>query len=268
MMKRVWALLLLLGVLFLSACGGAADNTPSGKNDGGAQSNAGKTEVPTDAPRFRLESKFTDWKGEFAVTYAAALRYEYLHGIHTNVVVEIVNTGSNPIVMSGMGKYTLMDSEGVQADPMFFDKSFPAVIYPGETGYLAGYTNLFDEWDVETNLQIATVFDSEPMTQFKEAEAKAYYRYFDTAEEEVSLSENGNIRVTGKVTNNSGTDAECIYVSAVLFDADNKPLHVVQDIVDAVKVGETVDFEASATTQYQIAKEDVARWEIVAYYYN
>ena len=71
------------------------------------------------------------------------------------------------------------------------------------------------------------------------------------------------MHLMGRVTNDNAKDLEMVYVQAVLLDKNEKPLCVLFDLID-IKDGETVEFDATATTVDAIQESDVASWKIEA----
>lgn len=242
--------------LFLVCCGKSEQN--NGKIE---HNNIEEISVDSNAPRYKLSSRFSDWEAEFAVTYTNVEMVSYLHGLHTLTVVEVVNVGENPINISDLtwGKYVLRDETGNESEN-YFEFGYPQVMKPTEKGYLFGCSAL-GTWSEITDLELELNFDSEADTVLREGEYVLHS--CSVSDVELSKSENNNIRLVGKVTNDTIEDLKNVHIQAVLLDENEKPLCVVLDMVD-IKASETVGFEAAATTVDAIQEADVATWKIEA----
>ena len=260
-MKKVICLLIssiLCGLLF--ACG----------KDTSADDVVKKIPAETD-PRYSLKSQYTDWNGEFAVTYmdVNVMRQTVYHGseecwMEIYPIVEIVNTGNTPLAMYDfrLENYILKDGEGHEEEDFFVDV-YPAILSPGETGYLSGYM-LSDIWKKDAELELALDISEDLMTNL--------YEEKDFGLTEVKVSEltvvndenDGHITISGSVKNTSNAEA-WVDIYAVLFDENNIPVCVLNTFVDKVPVGETVDFIAKQRTFDKILAEDIASYQVVAY---
>jgi len=221
--------------------------------------------VDSSIPRYNLSSRFSDWEAEFAVTYTNVEMVPYLHGLHTLTVIEVVNTGENPINMGDLKseKYVLKNEAGNES--ALFEYNYPEMLKSGEKGYLFGYHSVFGTWSEITELELKLNFDSEANMVYQEGEDVLYSCF--VSDVNLNKNENNNMQLVGKVTNDSTEELKNVYVHAVLLDKNEKPLCVVFDMVD-IKAGETVEFEASATTVDAIQESDVASWKIEAVHWD
>ena len=256
-MRRNVLTIICIFSMFLVCCGKSEENNKKVEHNNIIE----ETSVDSNAPRYKLSSSFSDWEAEFAVTYTNVELVPYLHGLHTLTVVEVVNVGENPINISDLtwGKYVLRDEAGNESEN-YFEFGYPQVMKPKEKGYLFGYSGL-GAWSEITDLELELNFDSEADTVLREGEYVLHS--CSISDVELRKNDNNNMQLVGKVTNDTAKDLKNVYVQAVLLDKNEKPLCVLFDMVD-IKVGETVEFEAGATTVDAIQEADVASWRIEA----
>lgn len=256
-MRKNILLVICIFSMFLVCCGKNEQTSSKSENN-----SVKKISVDSNAPKYKLSSSFSDWESEFAVTYTNVEMVPYLHSIHTLTVVEVINVGENPISMFDlqMNKYLLRDGVGKESTN-YYELYYPEILKPTEKGYLFGYQSVFDTWSEITELELDLNFDSEANSVLREGEY--VLRSCSVSDVNLNKNENNNIRLVGKVTNGSNEEFKNVYVRAVLLDKNEKPLCVVFDMVD-IKAGETVEFEASATTVDAIQESDVSSWRIEA----
>lgn len=268
-MRKTILMIICIFSIFLVCCGKSEENNVKFEvnntqdiNSVKESNNVQKISVDSNAPKYKLFSRFSDWEAEFAITYTDVKMVPYLHALHTLTVVEIVNTGENPINMGDLKlkNYILRDNTENEG-AYLFEFHYPLILKSGEKGYLFGYASAFDIWSEITDLELELNFDSEVDTVYREGEDVLY----SCSVSDVTLrkNENNNMHLMGKVTNDNAKDLELVYVQAVLLDKNEKPLCVLFDLVD-IKAGETVEFDASATTVDAIQESDVASWRIEA----
>ncbi len=255
-MRKNILMVICIFSIFLVCCGKSEQNNVKPENN-----DTKEISVDSNAPKYKLSSRYSDWEAEFAVTYTNVEMVPYLHAMHTLTMVEVVNIGENPINMSDLiwEEYVLRDEEGNE-NTTFFDFHYPLMLKSGEKGYIFGYASAFGTWSEMTELELELNVDSEAKTVYREGE----YVLYSCSVSDVKLDKNdSDMHLVGKVINDSAKDLKNVYVSAVLLDKNEKPLCVLFDMVD-IKAGDTVEFDAGATTADAIQESDIGSWKIEA----
>ena len=271
-MKKVVGLIMsCILCILLSACeNDVPTEDVANKKDASVETDVKKIPAETD-PRYSVKSPYIDWSGEVAVTYINfnGVVLKEFHGsedcwMEGYPLVEIVNTGDTPLAMDDfkLESFVLKDGKEKEEESMFF-AVYPAILLPEETGYMSGYT-ISEGWKKDAEVELTLELGDNLMTNlFDEKD-------FGITEVEVSElmitndEDDEHIIISGQVKNTTATEA-WINIYAVLFDANNNPVCVLNTFVEKVPVGETVDFTEQQLSYYNILAEDIATYQVVAY---
>lgn len=257
--------------VLLSACG---NNAPLedvvNKNDASVEKDIKKIPAETD-PRYSVKSPYIDWNGEVAVTYTNfnGVVLKEFHGsedcwLEGYPLVEIVNTGNTPLAMDDfkVESFVLKDGEEKEEESTFV-AVYPAILLPGETGYMNGYT-ISEGWRKDSEVELTLDLGDNLMTNLFD-EKDFGITEVDVSELMITNDEDDeHIIISGQVKNTTDTEA-WINIYAVLFDENNNPVCVLNTFVEKVPVGEMVDFTEHRLTYYNILAEDIATYQVVAY---
>jgi len=211
---------------------------------------AGTTQIEPEA--LHLESTITYSK---AVTWVNSIGTTWVQ-----VIVEIENTGEAPIYLSS-GSYDLKDASGSIIASKSYVSEYPRVVSIGEKAYL------YDE----TTLDLPVTGTLTVVPRFNEKKATIQnIRYPVSGVTLVDTAYSG-VKAIGSITNTSGeTEDGTIYVVVVLFDAQDHPIGILDDLIsDDFPAGAEMGFEATSLSMPdEITKSSVARYETYAYPYQ
>ena len=245
-MKRksiILAVVLIAVLAFMAACGGSEDPADTETASSNAEENTG-TESQSGV----------DWEvGEgTAVTWTDSIGSEWVQ-----LVVPVTNTGSENLYL-GSGTFDLEDESGALVKTLDMVSAYPEVLKPGETACYYEETGI--DGDAEKNLIVVPHVDVE--------EATVDCIRLDVSETSIVNEEyTGGVRVKGRVENTTDADQELVYVSAILYDADNKVIGSVFTILNnTLPVGERIGFEAGSLSAPDSLNTDaVDHYEVFAY---
>ena len=246
-MKKLLSGILAAAMVFsLAACGGDSNSSSApDSNETAAQteSTAAPTEAAPETTYEVTDTRAVTWENSIGTTWA-------------QVIVEITNTGSTNLFLSG-GSFDLEDADGNLVDSCSMASTFPDVIAPGEKGYMYEETTL----DAHVDGELTVV----PRTDIKEATVDLI-RY-DVTDAKLSEDKYGDLKILGRVQNNTDEASKTTYVVAILYDADGACIGQMFTILtDELAAGEQRGFEISAMSlPDSVTADSVA--EIVYYAY-
>ncbi len=194
----------------------------------------------------------------YEVSYTNALVYKNSIGTYwVHVVVQIENTGSDPLYLS-TSTIDLEDADEHLVDTIELVSPYPEVLLPGETALLADDTTLDEDPGVET----LTVL---PHVQAKKATVECIR--LETSDEELFTDKYYGIKLKGRVKNTSDEVQKLVYVIANLYDADHHGIGQLMTIVtNDIAAGDKVGFELSSLSMPDsITEESVASFEVFAF---
>lgn len=190
----------------------------------------------------------------------STLVWENKEGIKwVDVLCPITNTGSSNIKLTS----TTMELEGPDGtivDMIEFLSGYPYILKPGETGYYFAERILYEGAPEE----IAVV----PNVVIQQTDENMVF--FETSDINIVNVEEGVIRFTGKVKNNTEEtvnpedEFNRCYVVAYLYDMDDKITGIMyKRFSDSIAPGDTIDF--GGQFYYPIASKDIDHYEVFAY---
>ena len=174
---------------------------------------------------------------KYEITYKNV--YTWTNSIGTpwaQIIVEFKNTGDVPIYLSS-GSFDLETVSGNMVKTGTLVSEYPDVIEVGEKGYF--YDSLTLD-DVPTEELVV-------IPRISAKEAKVPCTRFEVTQVTITDSQYFGPKAIGKIKNNTSSDCtSMIYVVVVLFDKDNKPIGILDDlIIDDLPAGSSIGFEAT-----------------------
>lgn len=170
------------------------------------------------------------------------------------VIIEVTNTGSVPLFLSS-GSYDLENEDGTLFDTSTLVSVYPTVIEPGERAYYYEESTLDEK--PEGDLHVVPHPDID--------KAKVELIRYPVSETQVKTDQYGQIKVSGRVENNTEEDESMLYVTAILYDSNKTCLGVLFTFAD-VSAGDKVGFECSSLAlPNSITEEDIADMTVLAY---
>ncbi len=180
---------------------------------------------------------------------------DYSEEVFAYAVWEIVNDGTVPLFISG-DDCDIEDKDGNFIGFLSGYVAAPQVIGVGEKGYFIAWDSL-GEADPDAEYTMLPKVDAK----------KATVEHIRLATSETSIRESsfGDVEVFGRVENHLEEEITVdIYV--VLFDAEGKPIWVINEHFIDLNAGETSGFECSAFIYTPSLKlKNVDRYEVYAY---
>ena len=244
-MKKLLILFLCL-VICLSACG---SNEP--EEILSPESSSSQEEIP------KAEEKPTTPKETF--TYEIYPVKTWVNSIGTpwaQAIIAITNTADYNLYLSSFS--SSLDLETASGSLFATQNSvnaYPQVIAPGETGYYYEefILNSLPEGELNPNWHLTI----EPATveQIR----------FPVSDVTLSADSCGYIKAIGRVENTTEEEQSLVFISVMLFDAENKPIGHMATFVDLAPKDKK-GFECSALSlPDDISLDDVASYAVVAY---
>lgn len=240
-MKRMLCLA-FAALLLLTGCAGSVDNQESA---------TARTPEPT--------QEVEETVGSIALGEAKVKTFKNSIGtVWVQVIASIENTGNCNVYLSNC-KADLESSDGTLLDTITLEP-YPQIIAPGETAY----------YYRETTLDI-----SEPENINADVRPDAYEADVDQIlfrVSDVALSEDDyrDIKVVGRVENETADDYSFVYVVVVLRDASGDPVGIIYTILDEdLPAGEKIGWKASEyVLPDDISMDIVESWDVYAYPYQ
>jgi len=248
-MKKIAVLLVAGLLLFGAACGVAP--TPAAPPET-APAEQSDTIAPTEPASIPIRDDVA-----YEITFANA--YTWVNSIGTvwvQVIVEIENTGTVPLFLSS-GAYDLEAADGrlVRSSTTF--SAFPDVIAPGERGYFYEATIL---QDMDEAVEL-TVLQRPSIRRARVENIRLPITEFELTEDAF------NIRMRGRIENTTEEDQTFIYVVAILFDDNDKPIgQLFTILMEVLSPGDRIGFEGVALSlPSSVTVDSISRYMLFAY---
>ncbi|MDR0890489.1 MAG: FxLYD domain-containing protein [Oscillospiraceae bacterium] len=262
-MKKLILLLLCMSFLLLAACNSNTDKPANAPSDDPSQSETpSQSEPPTQSEPPSEPSEPTPSTEEiqpfdYSVSYENVQVYRSSQGgVWAQVIVEITNEGSTDIYLD-YASFELLDESGKRIASSDSVSSFPNVVAPGEKGYYYEEIrlDLADVQELTLSMQPNVLLAFEP---------RAAYAVTAGA---LRDSLYGGVELSGTVENATDKQARSIYVAAIAYDAEDKPIAVLYTLLNTPLLkGESTKFELSSfMLPDDFRAADVARMELYAY---
>jgi hypothetical protein len=250
-MKKVLAILAAIFMLF-SLCSCGESSTSSTQATEAAQATSAEAAASETAPS---ENGASDL---YSITYANATYYTDSIGTpYAQTIIEITNTSDSDLYLSTCS-FDLQDSSGNLVKCVSMATAYPDVIAPNEKGYVYDET-LLDSVPSDTNLTVDPHLSVEKATIDN-------IRY-ETSNVSLSTTSYGSLAATGYVENTTSEDGDLVYVTVVLYDANNTPIGLLFTILtNTLAAGDKVGFEADAISlPSSVTADSVANFTVYAY---
>lgn len=257
-MKKIVSFLLILLLIFLAACGSNSSDTAqdtSSVSNSAAESGE-VSSAPADTAEVSAEPAVAS-ADPYEITYTNCRMYQDSIGsIWGQTIVEITNTGDHPLYL-GSASYDLEDASGSLVAAQSYVSVFPDVLNPGEKGYLYEET-ILDQADLDAEYTVIPHLTIEP--------AKIDCIRYDVSELSLVEEEYLGPKVMGRVENSTEEDGTMVYVTAILYNAENTPSGIIFTILDSIPAGEKIGFEATAySLPDDVTADQVASYTVYAY---
>lgn len=250
---------IILGLLFLISIGSLNRKNYSSQQVSNTTSNNNTQESSTDQSSTSGITQKQDKKSEYTVTngffeiYTDSIDNKRFYGI-----VEVKNTGTTDLYLDAIS-FDVEDDNGHLVATEKTIGNCPDVISPGEVGYL--YTSfsgrLPDEMDMSAHYTMSYNLDIKRATK-----SPTIYKVSDLSSGTGSF---GYPSVTGRVTNDSGSDDSLVYIEVVYYNEKGTPIAVEGTNVTNLKAGTTQSFEISGITLGSyIDKSEIASYKVFA----
>lgn len=179
-------------------------------------------------------------------------------GLCGQAIVEVTNTSSSDLFLD-YSSYELRSEDGtiIHTTSSSFIP-YPDIIKPGESGYYYECV-LMDTGTPTEGISISSHLSVAPaqndIIRLEVANTQIYDK-----------NDIGNIDLHGEVTNTTDQTLELLNVAAVLFDNENKPIGVINTVLDTIQPGENMGFELEAyNLPEDISTQDIADYTVFAY---
>lgn len=173
--------------------------------------------------------------------------------------VEITNTGSSNIYLSKC-TFDLEDNDGhlLQTDSMI--STCPDIIAPGEKGYFynsIGSTRIDKSVSLDNGVKLVPSYTVE--------KARGEIVDYEVSDTEMRTEENGKVKVTGRVANQTDEDDGYLYIQAIFYDAEGKVAAITGTSVTELTAGSKQSFDiTTAFTDDNANAENVKSFNIIA----
>lgn len=253
--KNKGCLIAALAVIIIGIIGAAGaaggKNRDEGKVTVGSSGSAGTAQSTGQSGQKDFAYEITDTQFHY---YQNSINRTEYYGF-----IEITNTGTKNIYLKDC-TFDLEDNDGhlLQTDSLI--SSCPDIIAPGEKGYF--YNNL-----ISTSVDEGVSLDNgiKLCPTYKIEEAKGDIVEYAVSDTDMRSDDNGTIKVTGRVTNNTTEDDSLLYVNILLLDQNGKVLLITGTNVLDLTAGTTQSFEASTMFSDDTVKpEQVASYKVIA----
>ena len=173
--------------------------------------------------------------------------------------VEILNTGNTNIYLKDC-TFDLEDNNGHLLQSDSFISSCPDIIAPGEKGYFyngLGATVIDESVSLENGIKLVPQYSLEKATR--------EFTDYDVSDTDMRTDDFGNVKITGRISNNTGEDVNMIYVQFLYYDANGKVIAISGTNVLDLTAGSTKSFEGSTMFANEQATPDtVVNYKIIA----
>ena len=253
--KKKGCLIAALAVLIIGIIGAAGAS-------GGKNRDEGKVTIGDSASSDHKQNTKQSDQADFAYEITDTKFNYYQNSINRTEYygfVEITNTGTKNIYLKDC-TFDLEDNDGHLLRSDSFISSCPDVIAPGEKGYFynsIGSTSIDEGVSLDNGIKLSPTYKIE--------EAKGDIVEYPVSDTDMRSDDNGNIKVTGRVTNNTTEDDSMLYVNILLLDKDSKVLLITGTTVLNLTAGSTQSFEGSTLFSDDTVKpEQVASYKVIA----
>ena len=207
---------------------------------------------------FYIIIKAPEVKIQYEITYKNVV--SWVNSIGTTwvqVIAEITNTGTAPIYLSS-SSYDLEDSNGQIIASKQYISTYPDVIKSGEKGYL------YDETTLENTINgVLSV-----IPRIKAKPAKVPCIRYEVSEISITDTDFFGPKMVGRIKNSTTNDEDgTIYVVAILYDSNKKPIGVLLDLIyEDLPAGEKIGFEAtSLSLPENVTSNSIDSYLVIAY---
>lgn len=174
-----------------------------------------------------------------------------------DAIIEITNT-SNDLLYLSDGVFDLEDAEGhlIQTDDMI--STAPDVVRPGEKGY---FYNQFGD-DIDTGADLNTI---QFVPHYKVEKANKMPHEYPVSDLSLANDEWGDVKIVGRVENDTSEDDMYVYVQAMFYNAEGKIIGITGTNVTGVSAGQKASFEISSLyAQDTLDSAAIADYKVVA----
>ncbi len=248
--KKLLMLLFCL-IVCLSACG---NNEPS--EIPFPESYASQEEIPAAKPEIpKVEEKPAQPKNDFTYKkYPVKIWVNSLGTPWAQAIFSITNTSDHNLYLSS-SSLDLETESGALVATRNYIGAYPQIIAPGETGYYYEEFALDSVTEGELNSNWHLSVESATVKQVK----------FPVTDIVLSEDNFGFIKAIGRVENPTGETQSLVFISIMLFDAENNPIGHMFTFVELAP-NDKKGFECSSfTLPDDISIDDVASYTAVAF---
>lgn len=207
---------------------------------------------------FYITIKAPEVKIQYEITYKNVVSWvDSIGTTWVQVIAEITNTGAAPIYLSS-SSYDLEDSNGKIIASKQYISTYPDVIESGEKGYM------YDE----TTLENAVDGTITVIPRISAKKAKVSCIKYEVSEISITDTPYFGPKMIGRITNTTTKDEDrTIYVVAILYNANKKPIGVLSDIIlEDLPAGGKLGFEATTLSFPEtVTSDSIDSYSVIAY---
>ena len=257
-MKKVLTIVLVAMLsLAIVACGSSDSGSSSGDKKEETETEEAEEEAEAEAEEAAEEEvEEVAWEvGEAqAVVWANSIDTQWVQ-----MIVPVTNTGSKNLYLDS-AKIDLEDETGHLIDSKDYISGYPQVIQPGETAY----------YYEETTLEGVEAENITAIPHVDLSEAKVECIRLDVSDLDIVDDGYGDLKVTGRVENNTGEDQDSVYIVAFFYDGEGKLIGSALDLsFDTLTAGDKVGFSATSySLPSDVTLDAIANYEVVAFPYQ
>ena len=267
MKKKLKGIIVMLGMVLFAAFALGSGKTESTTDSVTVEPDNNSDDVTTDSEDTNLNTEATtnvEEKETGDIQYDISdTSFEY----YTNSIgsveyygyVEITNTGDCDIYLKDC-VFDLEDNDGHLLQSDDFISHCPEVISPGEKGYFYNGlgANLIDDgvsFDNGVNL----------VPQLKLTKATGRPASYTVSDVSVTEGNYGDVKITGRVENNTDEDLSYIYINIIFYDADGKVIAITGTSLTDIAAENKASFDTSTTYANDNLKlENIAETKVIA----
>lgn len=245
----------LLGTTTTCELTKVSDEIPESSKEDTQVSESQKSE---EVPGTTEKSSSTSENSQYDITNQNISFYTDEYGdIYAKAIVEVTNTGKNNLYLDYSSYELISDARTVIHTTSGSFTPYPKVIAPGEKGYYYDYVPM-DAGTPTNGISITPHIEAETATIDN--------TLYDVSATEMYDKEYGGFDIHGLITNPTDTDGELVTVAAVLFDSNQQPIGVLDNILSSVKSGESIGFELeSYSIPDNITTSMISDYKVFAY---
>ncbi len=174
-----------------------------------------------------------------------------------NAIVEITNTGSTNLYLHAKS-FDIEDANNKLITTESFINTCPDLIAPGEKGYL--YLGLGGRYPSGTDVNQEMTLKPDMDIKVGTADPIDY----EVTDLSINAGNFGYPQVIGRVTNNTDSDDGLVYVQAVFFDNEGRPIAISGTNLTDFKAGSTQSFEINLMQSNKIELSQIATYQVIA----